>query len=266
MVDGRGNWKLALLHDALAASESAADIVSNTLLSKPEAAIAFPTGATPLGMFDLLAARSARGETDFSGVTIFCLDEYVGVTVEDPNSLTRWLGEALLNRIGIRPDQVHTLPVTADDLVESAAEFDGAVSSRGGLDLAILGLGPNGHIGYNEPGSRADSRTRLITLTAESRNQASAYWEGSLAIPDQAMTMGVGTLLESKQIVLLVTGEAKADMLRRTLEESMSAEVPASWLRIAGPRLTVIADEAAASGLTVPRSGSPVSRDNHRGE
>jgi glucosamine-6-phosphate deaminase len=266
MVGGIGNWTLTVVHDALAASKSAADTVSTTMLSKPDAAIAFPTGTTPLAMFDVLAARAARGETDFSGVTIFCLDEYVGVTVEDPNSLTRWLSEALLNRIGIKPDQLHPLPVTADDLVASAAQFDGAISARGGLDLAILGLGPNGHIGYNEPRSSADSRTRLITLTAESRNQASAYWEGSLAIPAQAMTMGVGTLLESKQIVLLVTGEAKADMLRRTLEEPMSAEVPASWLRIAGPRLTVIADEAAASGLTMLRSGSPVSRDDHRGE
>ena len=250
------NWALIVFGDALAASKSAADIVSNTLLSKPDAAISFPTGATPLGMFDVLAARAARRELDFSGVAIYCLDEYVGVTVEDPISLTRWLREALLDRIGIKPDQLRTLPVTANDLVDSATEFDGAISTRGGLDLAILGLGPNGHIGYNEPGSNADSRTRVIALTAESRCQASAYWEGSLAIPDQAMTMGVGTLLESKQIVLLVTGEAKADMLRRTLQEPMSADVPASWLRIAGPRLTIIADEAAASGLTIVRSGS----------
>jgi glucosamine-6-phosphate deaminase len=265
MIDGSENWTLAVFHDALAASTSAADIVSNTLLSKPDAAIAFPTGTTPLAMFDLLAARASRGESDFSSVTIFCLDEYVGVTVDDPNSLTRWLSEALLDRIGIKPDQLHTLPVTAGDLIESAAEFDRAVSARGGLDLAILGLGPNGHIGYNEPGSSSDSRTRVITLTDESRDQASAYWEGSLAIPGQAMTMGVGTLLESKQILLLVTGEAKADMLRRTLQEPMSPEVPASWMRIAGPRLRIIADEAAASELTLARTESRVTSDDHGG-
>jgi glucosamine-6-phosphate deaminase len=206
-------------------------------------------------MFDVLAARAARGEADFSDVAVFCLDEYVGVSIEDPNSPTRWLSEALLNRIGIEPDQLHTLPVTAENLVDSAAEYDEAISARGGLDLAILGLGPNGHIGYNEPGSSADSRTRVITLTSESRNQASAYWEGSLAIPDHAMTMGVATLLESKQIVLLVTGQAKVDMLRRTLEEPMSADVPASWLRIAGSRLTIVADAAAASGLTTAHLG-----------
>ena len=251
MVITSENWTLIVFGDALAASKSAADVVTNTLLSKPEAAIAFPTGATPLGMFDVLAARAARGEADFSRATIFCLDEYIGVTIEDPNSLTRWLRKALLNRIGINPDQLHSLPVTAENLVDSAAEYDRAVSARGGLDLAVLGLGPNGHIGYNEPGSSADSRTRIVALTPESRNQASAYWEGSLAIPNQAMTMGVATLLEAKQIVLLVTGQAKADILRRTLQEPMNAEVPASWLRIAGPRLTIIADEAAASGLSV---------------
>jgi glucosamine-6-phosphate deaminase len=266
MVNETENWTLIVLGDALAASKSAADVVSKLLLSKPDAAITFPTGSTPLGMFDVLAARAARGEADFSRVSIFCLDEYVGVAGEHPNSLTRWLGEALLSRIGIRPEQLHTLPVTADDLVDAAAEYDGAISARGGLDLAILGLGPNGHIGYNEPGSSADSRTRVITLTPESRSQASAYWEGTRSIPDRAMTMGVATLLESKQILLLVTGEAKAEMLRRTFQEPTNAEVPASWLRLAGERLTVIADEAAASQLTVDRTGTQTSPDDHRGD
>lgn len=262
MAIGHENWTLVVHRDAHAASTFAADIVTNTLLSTPDSAIAFPTGTTPLGMFDVLAARAARGEADLSGVTIFCLDEYVGVTIEDPNSLTRWLREALLVRIGIESNQVHTLPVTAKNLADSAAEFDRAISARGGLDLAILGLGPNGHIGYNEPGSGANSRTRVIALTPESRTQASAYWEGSVPIPEQAMTMGVGTLLKSKQIVLLVTGEAKAGILRRTLQEPKSAQVPASWLRIAGPQLTIIADEAAASELTIVRPASQAQRDD----
>jgi glucosamine-6-phosphate deaminase len=266
MVNETENWTLIVLGDELAASKSAADVVSKTLLSKPDAPITFPTGTTPLGMFDVLAARAARGEADFSRVSIFCLDEYIGVTGEHPNSLTRWLSEALLSRIGIRPEQLHTLPVTADDLVDAATQFDGEISARGGLDLAILGLGPNGHIGYNEPGSSADSRTRVITLTPESRSQASAYWEGTLSIPDRAMTMGVATLLESKQILLLVTGEAKAETLRRTLQEPMNADVPASWLRLAGQRLTVIADEAAASQLRVDRTGIQTSPDDHEGD
>jgi glucosamine-6-phosphate deaminase len=256
------NWNLAVFADSQVSS-AAADVVTDLVRGNHEAAISFPTGSTPLGMFDILAARAARGEVDFSRVTVFCLDEYLGVTVEDPNSLTGWLRDAFLNRVGVGFDRLHSLPVTANDLVSAAAGYERAVALRGGLDLVVLGLGPNGHIGYNEPGSSAESRTRVITLTAESRSQASAYWQGAVSIPDQAMTMGVATLLEAKQIVLLVIGETKARMLRRTLEEPMSADVPASWLRLAGPRLTVIADEAAASDLSrVDRSHSKAS--SHR--
>src|SRR5215211_4656354 len=218
MVTGKENWNLAVFPDSSTASEAAADVVSALIRGKPDAAISFPTGSTPLRMFDVLAARAARAEIDLTRATVFCLDEYVGVTVEDPNSLTRWLRDEFLQRIGILPDRLHSLPVNADNLIAAASAYEEAIAASGGLDLAILGLGPNGHIGYNEPGSGADSRTRVIDLTPESRNQASAYWEGALAIPDRAMTMGVTTLLESKQLVLLVTGQAKADILRRTLE------------------------------------------------
>jgi glucosamine-6-phosphate deaminase len=266
MVTRSENWNLAIYRDTPTASEAAADVVSDVIRSKPGATISLPTGSTPLGMFDILAGRAARGEIDFSCADVFCLDEYVGVTDEDPNSLTRWLREGFLNRIGIKPDQTHSLPVTAEDLVAAAARFEEAIAARGGLDLAILGLGPNGHVGYNEPGSSAESRTRVITLTPESRSQASAYWEGAVRIPDQAMTMGVGTLLEAKQIMLLVIGDAKADILRRTLEEPMSADVPASWLRIAGHRLMVIADEAAASELSDAHSRKLAAPDDSGGD
>ncbi len=266
MVDAPENWKLASYCDASAASEAAADRVAATILDKPDAAISLPTGSTPLIMFDILAARAARGEIDFSGVHLFCLDEYVGVTPEDRVSLTRWLRDAFLQRVGLPSERVYPLPSTGYDLVAAAGEFDEAIAARGGLDLAVLGLGPNGHIGYNEPGSRADSRTRVVTLTPESRSQATAYWEGAADIPDRAMTMGVGTLLEAKQIVLLVTGAARAEMLRRTLEQPMSADVPASWLRLAGPRLTIIADEAAASEFSTVHSSSPAGADDSGGD
>jgi glucosamine-6-phosphate deaminase len=249
------NWSLKVLPDAMAAAEAAADVIAATIRSKSDAVISVPTGSTPLGMFDVLAARVARGEIDFSAVEIVCLDEYVGVTLDHPASLTRWLWDALLHRIEVKPQQVHSLPSASDDPITAAMRYEEMIAERGGLALAVLGLGPNGHIGYNEPGSSADSRTRVITLTPESVEQASAYWEGAVPIPNQAMTMGVGTLLESKKIVLLVTGESKAEILRRALEEPMSADVPASWLRLAGSRLTVMADEEAASRVTAVHSG-----------
>jgi glucosamine-6-phosphate deaminase len=243
-------WSLRVFPDPPAASEAAADVVSATVHAKPDAAISLPTGSTPLGMFEILSARVANGEVDFSAVDIFCLDEYVGVNAHDPGSLTRWLWDALLHRIRVKPEQVHALPSTAADLAAAAAAYDRTIAERGGLDLVVLGLGPNGHVGYNEPGSKADSRTRVISLTAESLSQASSYWKGAVSIPDKAITIGVGTLLESKRIVLLVTGGSKAEMLRRTLEEPMHEAVPASWLRLAGSRLEVIADEEAAGRLS----------------
>jgi glucosamine-6-phosphate deaminase len=242
-------WKLTVVPDARTMSGIAADIVAVAVAAKPDAVVSFPTGSTPLGMFELLAERAARGDIDLSHIELFCLDEYVGVTAADPNSLTGWLQRALIERVGVPEVHLHTLPATASDIAAAVERFERDLADCGGLDLAVLGLGPNGHIGYNEPGSLAESRTRIVALTPGSVAQAAAYWQGAVDIPDTALTIGVGTLLEAKRIVLLVSGESKADMLRRTLEEPMCADVPASWLRKAGSRLHVIADEAAASHL-----------------
>jgi glucosamine-6-phosphate deaminase len=246
------NVKIDVVADAGALSAKAADAVAETIHQKPDAAICVPTGSTPLGMFETLAEMANRGKVDFSRVQLYCLDEYVGVDRHDPNSLTGWLWSAFVTRVGIGPQQVHMLPTTAAVPAEAAAEIDRELVRRGGLDLAVLGLGPNGHVGYNEPGSTHDSRTRVVNLTPESVQQAAAYWSGNVSVPDIAITLGIGTLLEAKRIVLIVSGEAKAAILRRTLEESPSAEVPASWLRLAGNRLEVIADHAAAGDLERP--------------
>jgi glucosamine-6-phosphate deaminase len=236
-------------------SEAAADIVTEWARAYPHPVITVPTGSTPLGMYDILAARAARGEVDFSGVEVFCLDEYIGVTPDDPNSLTGWLRQAFLERAGVDPALVHALPVTSSDLDAAATDYERDLAALGGLDLAVLGLGPNGHIAYNEPGSAADSRTRVVDLTPESIAQASAYWQDTVPIPSRAMTVGVQTLRNAGQIVLIVSGSEKEDILRRALTEPPSAEVPASWLRLAGPRLTVIADRAAAGELAPPSAG-----------
>src|SRR4051812_44616024 len=243
---------LDVVADAEAMSARAANLVAETIQQKPDAAICLPTGSTPLGMFEALAAKVAAREVDFSHVELYCLDEYVGVDRHDPNSLTRWLWSAFVTQVGIDQQRVHTLPTMAANPHEAAALFDQELVQRGGLDLAVLGLGPNGHIGYNEPGSTPESRTRVVDLTPQSLRQASAYWSGNLSVPDVAITLGVGTLLEARRIVLIVSGEAKATILRRTLEELPSAEVPASWLRLAGQRLHVVADRAAASELQLP--------------
>ena len=249
MTPGPPEYALTVVPDEAAMSRLAADAVTETAGRAPEAAVAVPTGSTPLGMYGALVERVRRGELDLSRLHVYCLDDYLGVTPDDPNSLTGWLRRAFLEPAGIDPARVHAVPANDPEPEQAAARYEAELAARGGLELAVLGLGPNGHVAYNEPGSAADSRTRVVDLTPESIAQASAYWEGTQPIPRRAMTVGVGTLLEARRIVLIVSGEGKAEMLRRALQEPMSATVPASWLRHAGRRLEVIADEAAASGL-----------------
>lgn len=248
MTDAPG-WKLEIVANEATMSRRAADLVSATVMRLPAATIAVPTGSTPLGMFADLTGRVERGALDLSLMHLFCLDEYVGVTADDPNSLTGWLERAFIAPAQLDRANVHTLPTDADNLAEAAAHYEAELADRGGLNLAVLGLGPNGHVAYNEPGAAAHSRTRIVDLTPESIAQASEYWQGTVPIPNRALTIGIGTLLDANQILLIVAGAAKATMLRRALQEEMTADVPASWLRLAGSRLVVLADEAAASEL-----------------
>jgi len=240
---------ITVLADPAAVARAAADIVAETVAAKPDAVISLPTGSTPLPMFEDLLGRVERGELDLGKVHLYCLDEYVGADPGDPNSLIGWLQGAFIDRSGIPADRVHPVPATAPDPDAAAKEYERDLAGLGGLDVVVLGLGPNGHIAYNEPGSAADSRTRTLDLTPESIAQAEAYWKPGVATPHRAITMGVATLLEAKRIVLIVTGAKKAEMLRRALEDPMSADVPASWLRLVGDKVEVIADEPAAAAL-----------------
>ena len=249
MTDTTQTPAVTIVRDYAEMSSRAADTVTRAVATKPDAVFALPTGSTPLGLFAELIARVEGGLLDLSRAHLFCLDEYVGVTRDDPNSLTGFLDRSFLHGAGMDPARVHVLPSDDPDPVGAAARYEAELAALGGLDLAILGLGPNGHVAYNEPGSTADSRTRVLTLTSGSIEQAEAYWEESVATPHRAMTMGIATLLEAREIVLIVSGAAKAEMLRRTLREPMTSDVPASFLRLAADRLTVIADEEAGAAL-----------------
>ncbi len=230
-------------------SRLAADRVAEVIERTPAAAITVPTGETPLGMYRELARRVGEGALDFSQAHVFCLDEYVGVSSDDEGSLTLWLKTAFVEPVGLPADHLHELPSRASDLDEAAREYEAAIAACGGLELAVLGLGRNGHIAFNEPGSAPDSRTRVVTLTPESRHQSAEYWDGQYEIPPTALTIGLGTLISARKLILIVSGESKAEALRRMLETPMTTELPASWLRLAGLRLEIIADSAAATLL-----------------
>jgi glucosamine-6-phosphate deaminase len=230
-------------------SAEAARIVADAVQANPALVLALPTGGTPLGMFKALIAMVESGDLDFARTQFFCLDEYAGVTPDDPNSLTGWLFRSFMDPARVPRENIHLVPSSASDPDAAARTYEAELSALGGLNLAVLGLGPNGHIAFNEPGSTANSRTRLLDLTQESIDQSAEYWAPDSPVSTTAMTMGVATLLEARRIVLIVSGEKKAEILRRALDDAPSADVPASWLQLAPEKTLVIADEAAASKL-----------------
>lgn len=250
---GQGNGampgpKVTVVESYEAMSARAADVVVETVQSNPTCALTVPTGSTPVGMYEELVRRIHRGEVDFSGVKIFCLDDYLGRTPEDEASLTKLLKREFLDPANIPDENVHYMPTTADDPQAEAEAYEEAIRDAGGLELAVVGLGPNGHVAFNEPGSGPDTRTRVINLTDESRDQNAAYYDGA-EIPDKAITMGLGTILGARRIVMIVSGESKADIAQEMLTGEMTSDVPGSWLRLAGERLEVVLDKEAASAL-----------------
>ena len=248
-VDGaRGTPTLTVVRDYQAMSCRAADVVVQTIDAHPNGAITVPTGSTPSGMYQELVDRIRKGTANFSRVQIFCLDDYLGQTPEDEASLTKLLIQEFLEPGNIPTGNVHFIPTTAADPHAAAEQYEREIVQAGGLELAVVGLGPNGHIAFNEPGSGPDTRTRVIDLTEESREQNSAYYEGA-EIPGQAITMGLGTILGAKRIVMIVSGKSKSEIVRETLTGPMTSDVPGSWLRLAGERLEVVLDEDAASSL-----------------
>lgn len=240
--------KISIVSDYDAMSLRGADVVTDVLTRNPSCALCLPTGNTPLGMFQILIERITSGAVDASKAQWFLLDEYVGIDDDDPESLTGWLKREFLTPAGIPESNIHELPTKSSDLAAAARQYEADLLAAGGFELAVLGLGGNGHIAYNEPGATADSRTRVLTLTEESIEQARGYFEGR-TVPTQAISAGVATLLEARSIVLLVSGASKANVLRDAIYGPQTPDNPASFLQLAGDRVEVVADEAAASAF-----------------
>lgn len=229
--------------DEAALAADAAAVVVDQLRRKPDSLLVVPTGATPLGMFRRLVAAAREGAVDFGRCRFAILDEYAGIAPGDRRSLEGWLRRELLDAIGIDDAQVIAFDLSADPPI-AAARVEAALAAAGGIDLAILGLGPNGHLGFNEPGSPFDSRARLIALTPESIRSNAAYWGSESDVPREGLTLGLGTLQSARRLVLIVSGARKRDILAATLEGPVGPHLPATLLR-RHPDATVIADRAA---------------------
>jgi glucosamine-6-phosphate deaminase len=218
-----------------------AALIAETIEAKPEAAVVVATGRTPMGAYARLVRDLPAGGA--SSLRVFQLDEYVGVPPEDPRSLAAWTRRSFVEPLGVDPGSVVWLDGVADDLHAACREYDEAVDGAGGLDLAVLGLGPNGHLGFNEPPSDPSSPTREVALSAASLASNAAYVPGS-PVPPTALTAGLDVLLGARRVVLLVSGFAKGQIVHRALEGPTTPEVPASFLQH-HPELSVVVDRDA---------------------
>jgi glucosamine-6-phosphate deaminase len=217
--------------------------------------LGLPTGSTPVGIYRELIRLHREAGLDFSRVISFNLDEYFGLDGDDPHSYRRWMDETFFNHVNIKPDNIH-IPdgmIAAEDAAKYCTEYEQAIRRAGGIDLQILGIGRTGHIGFNEPGSTRHSRTRMVTLDPVTRRDAAGDFFGEDNVPQQALTMGVGTILEARKIVIMAFGEHKAPIVQRAVEGEVTDAIAASFLQ-KHPDTTFILDQAAAGELTAIRS------------
>lgn len=227
--------------DALA--RAAAAIVAETVASHPDALVMAATGETPMGTYAELVRLQTGGALDSSRMRIAQLDEYLGIGSEDPRSLFGWMHRALVSPLGIGPDRVIRFDSQEPDVDLAAREYDARIQAAGGIDLAILGLGVNGHLGFNEPPSDASSPTRTVHLSPDTLASNATYWDDR-PVPTGAITAGMGVILSARRILLLVSGSQKAPVLDRLLESDPDPWLPASQLH-AHPNTVLLADRAA---------------------
>src|SRR5213595_2461453 len=240
-------------HDDLAAllAERIVDTIRRGVAANGRCVLGLATGSTPLGIYRELIRRHRAGEVDFAAVTTFNLDEYYPMVPDSPHSYRRYMWENFFAHVNIKPESVH-IPdgsTPRERLTEHCAAFERAIADAGGIDFQILGIGKSGHIGFNEPGSPPDSRTRLVTLDYVTRKDAAADFFGEDYVPREAVTMGVATILEAREIALIATGEHKADIVARAVEGDVSQDVAATFLQ-RHANATAYLDLAAAAELT----------------
>ncbi len=229
-------------------SRKAVKIVSDRLCRKPDLVLGLATGSTPVGMYkELIKAHKEKG-LDFSKVRSFNLDEYCGLSPDHPQSYHYFMWYNLFNHINIKSENVYIPRGEVENAEAFCNWYEEKIKEEGGIDLQILGVGRDGHIGFNEPGSSLGSRTRIKTLTEETVEDNSRFFERKEDVPRYAITMGLGTIFEARECLLLATGANKAEAVQRCIEGPGSAGITASLLQLR-PKVIIIVDEEAAKNL-----------------
>ena len=234
--------------DAESASLRAAQCVARLIRAKPDAVLGLATGGTPLRLYQELVRLHRSEGLDCRRVRTFNLDEYYGLAPTHPASYYSFMHQHVFDPLHIPPENVHLLDGQTTDVPGHCTAYEKSIRNLGGIDLQILGVGSDGHIGFNEPMSSLASRTRIKTLTPQTRADNARFFDSPAAVPHHVLTMGIGMILESRECLLLAFGEAKAEMIAAMVEGPLTAMVPASALQL-HPVVRVFIDKAAASRL-----------------
>jgi len=227
----------------------AADTIEALLRRRPDAVLGLATGSSPLAVYDELARRHAEDGLSFARARAFMLDEYVGLPAEHPERYRNVIETEIAARVDFAPGSVQGPDGLAGDLVEACAQYEQAIADAGGVDVQLLGIGTDGHVAFNEPGSSLASRTRIKTLTRQTREDNARFFDGDVSrVPTHCLTQGLATIMSARHLVLLATGRGKAEAVHQLVEGPVSAMWPATILQH-HPHVTVLVDDAAASRL-----------------
>ena len=229
--------------------QAAATLIAAQLLRKPDSILGLATGSSPVPTYEALIRMHRQGVLDFARATSFNLDEYVGLAPGHPCSYHYFMQEHLFRHVNIRPENVHIPDGSAADLQAAAHAYDNAILAAGGIDLQLLGIGRNGHIGFNEPGEHFVYGCHRVALSPSTIEANKRFFPSEEAVPRHAVSLGIGSIMQARQVLLIATGEEKAEAVRRALEGDVSPLWQASILRT-HPDVIFLLDQAAASRLT----------------
>ena len=227
-------------------SRKAANIIASQVIMKPDCVLGLATGSTPVGTYARLVEWYERGDLDFSNVTTVNLDEYKGLTKENDQSYFDFMNEHLFSKVNVKPERTFLPDGTEPDSEKACSDYNRIIAEAGGADLQLLGLGHNGHIGFNEPADVFEAKTHCVDLTESTIKANQRFFASIDEVPRQAYTMGVGTIMKAKRILVVVSGEDKAKIVKEAFFGPITPRVPASALQLHG-NVTVVADEAALS-------------------
>jgi glucosamine-6-phosphate deaminase len=244
----RDRMEIIIKPSAAEAQQEAAAILRRQIREKPDCVLGMSTGSTPIPIYALLAAMHRHGELDFSRVRTFNLDEYVGLGPDHLASYRQFMQEHLFGKVNIRPENIRVPDGLAKDIPKHCADYEAAIRNAGGIDLQLLGVSRDGHIGFNEPSSSLASRTRLKTITPQTAADNAGPFGSADKVPRHVITMGIGTIMEARRCLMVATGAGKAAVVAQMIEGAITADCPATVLQM-HPSCVVVLDEEAAAKL-----------------